>query len=80
MYAFYVKLFGFLSPIGHGSDLPGGGHLHSGLDYLGDSGTQGIRRHGRVQFRGQQHIRRDRGVSSGPLPAPGFWANPVERN
>lgn len=50
---------------GDGADLPGGRDLHPGPDHFRHRGEEGLRRHGRLLFGRQQHIRRDRRVSDG---------------
>ena len=48
---------------GDGINIPGGGHLDPWPHYECDRGKERLRRHGRVQLCGQQHLRRYSWVS-----------------
>lgn len=46
-----------------GPDVPRSRHQHTGSYHERNRGAEGVRRYGRLEFRWQQHLRRDRWVS-----------------
>lgn len=48
---------------GDGVDPASGRHVGPRPHHVGDRRQKGLRRHGRIQFRGEQHFRRDSRVS-----------------